>query len=61
MVLDKLKDQPQTEQKKVLSRLGDYCGVDVQKFDNSFEGIELVYLLEKPNTGRYWKSLKRHA
>ncbi|WNZ81492.1 hypothetical protein [Pseudomonas sp. P105] len=61
MVLDELKDQPQTEQKKVLSRLGDYFGVGVQKFDTSFEGMEQVYLLSNPNTGRYWMSLKRQA
>ncbi|MBH8615086.1 MULTISPECIES: hypothetical protein [Pseudomonas] len=61
MVLDELKDQPQAEQEKVLSRLGDYFGEDVKKFDTSFEGMEQVYLLSNPNTGRYWMSLKRHA
>lgn len=61
MVLDELKDQPQAEQEKVLSRLGDYFGEDVKQFDTSFEGMEQVYLLSNPNTGRYWMSLKRHA
>ncbi len=61
MVLDELKDQPQTEREKVLSRLEEYFGVGVQKLDTSFEGMEQVYLLSNPNTGRYWLSLKRHA
>ncbi|TXR38156.1 hypothetical protein FVE88_16155 [Ectopseudomonas mendocina] len=61
MVLDELKEQPQAEQEKVLSRLSDYFGAGVQKLDTSFEGMEQVYLLSNPNTGRYWLSLKRHA
>jgi len=61
MVLDELKDQPKAEQEKVLSRLGDYFGEGVEKFDTSFEGMEQVYLLSNPNTGRYWMSLKRNA
>ena len=61
MILDELKDQPQKEQKKVLSRLGNYFGEGVQKFDTSLEGMEQVYLLSNPNTGRYWMSLKHHA
>lgn len=61
MVLDELKDHPQSEQEKVLSRLGDYFGEGVKKLDTSFEGMEQVYLLSNPNTGRYWMSLKRHA
>ncbi|NNB17966.1 hypothetical protein [Pseudomonas fragi] len=61
MVLDELKDHPQSEQEKVLSLLGDYFGEGVKKLDTSFEGMEQVYLLSNPNTGRYWMSLKRHA
>lgn len=59
MVLDELKDYPQAEQEKVLSRLGDYLGEGVKKLDTSFEGMEHVYLLSNPNTGRYWLSVNR--
>lgn len=61
MVLDELKVQPQVEQKKVLSRLAEYFGPDAMKLDTTFEGMEQVYLLSNPDTGRYWLTLKRHA
>lgn len=61
MILDKLKNQPQAEQEKVLSRLREYFGAGVHKLDTSFEGMEQVFLLSNPNTGRYWLSLRRHA
>lgn len=61
VILDELKNQPQVEQGKVLSRLGDFFGPGVQKLYTSFEGMEQVYLLSNPHTGRYWLSLKRHA
>ncbi len=61
MILDELKCQPQAEQKKVLSRLREYFGAGVQKLDTSFEGMEQVYLLSNPSTGRYWLSLRHHA
>lgn len=61
MILDKLKNQPQAEQEKVLSRLREYFGAGVHKLDTSFEGMEQVFLLSNPSTGRYWLSLRRHA
>ncbi|MCO2275015.1 hypothetical protein FA378_10940 [Pseudomonas aeruginosa] len=61
MILDKLKNQPQAEQEKVLSRLREYFGAGVHKLDTSFEGMEQVFLLSNPSTGRYWLSLGRHA
>ncbi|MBJ2264195.1 hypothetical protein [Pseudomonas sp. MF6787] len=59
MVLDELKNYPPAEQKKVLSRLGDYLGEGVRKLDTSFEGMEHVYLLSNLNTGRYLLSVNR--
>lgn len=61
MVLDELKVLTTAEQDKVLSRLCEHFGPEARKLDTSFEGMEQIFLLSNPNTGKQWLSLKRHA